>query len=939
MRRIVMSALVLATWTLMAESGTINAFGLTPARQEAIVARHKAVFTAPPKNTPSNSAVDAPLLGNGDTLVAFAGGPAKLQFYINKNDLWIMNRERRSHPAPLARLDLDLPDLQGASYKVEQDLLRAVTTGNFAKDGKTLTVETAVAATENLLWATLSAEGGAITGRATLFLPAQDVAETTAAKPEDAAGVQAVERRFEEGVMTPAGAACAMRVLGGNGEFTVTPGKPVIIIAAVCSRFDREDFRAAAVNRAAAFTGKDLLAVAASHESWWRDFWGKSFVEIPDKVLEQRYYLSHYVMASASRVLDFPPGLVGWVTTEIPSWYGDYHLNYNHVAPFYGLYAANHIEQADPCHGPILDAIGMGHDWSLTHCGIKDGILLPVGIGPKGSIAFAVLLDQKSNSAYSCVPLAFRWYATYDPDFARRAYPFIRDTARFWEKWLKLEPASPAEEKPSDGLCRPGNARYVIYKDAIEERSGEDVNSILSIGLVKQVMNLAIDMSTELGVDDDRRAKWADIRYRLSEYPACTVRDLPAQFWPKHMPQTDETLNLQIFRYTEKGMPWCEANTMGIQHIYPAGGVGLDSKPELLRRARNQVRVMHRWIDVNGMNSFYAAAARVGYDPTVILKEMRFMLGQLALPNGMIDGNPHGMEHQSIVPNAIQEMLLQSHEGVIRFFPCWPKEQNARFGTLRARGAFLVSAELKSGEVKYVKIHSEKGRDCTLVNPWPGKAIHVYRDGKKIETLNGERVVLKTGAGMTVILGPESVGFDALRGRIGVTGDSQRKMSPATPAGTTYYVDSLAGMIQPTGERRRHGARWNGSIARYSPLAMSSCSRRAAAGRASCGLRAPAAKAVRSVSIATARGHCQLLTWGQPPARRSSCRTRSTGRSAIWRSPAARPRLGITARHLVLGSGTGRVFRHIVVGDCHRLDTYSQPYSTWFPGVRWKLDR
>ena len=40
-----------------------------------------------------------------------------------------------------------------------------------------------------------------------------------------------------------------------------------------------------------------------------------------------------------------------------------------------------------------------------------------------------------------------------------------------------------------------------------------------------------------------------------------------------------------IFRYTEKGTPWWGSNTVGIQHIYPAGGIGLDSPPELLERA------------------------------------------------------------------------------------------------------------------------------------------------------------------------------------------------------------------------------------------------------------------------------------------------------------------------------------------------------------------
>lgn len=51
-----------------------------------------------------------------------------------------------------------------------------------------------------------------------------------------------------------------------------------------------------------------------------------------------------------------------------------------------------------------------------------------------------------------------------------------------------------------------------------------------------------------------------------------------------------------------------------------------------------------------------------------------------------------------------------------------------------------------------MKIQSEKGRDGTLVNPWPGKGIDVYRDDKKVDTLKGDRVVLKTQAGTTSVL-------------------------------------------------------------------------------------------------------------------------------------------------------------------------------------------
>jgi hypothetical protein len=102
----------------------------------------------------------------------------------------------------------------------------------------------------------------------------------------------------------------------------------------------------------------------------------------------------------------------------------------------------------------------------------------------------------------------------------------------------------------------------------------------------------------------------------------------------------------------------------------------------------------------------------------------------------------------------ITEMLLQSNGDAIRLFPCWPKDQNARFGTLRANGAFLVSAELNDGEVSGVAIVSEKGGDCAVVNPWPGKKIKVVHGDRTMETGEGERLLIKTKVGETVALHP-----------------------------------------------------------------------------------------------------------------------------------------------------------------------------------------
>ena len=91
---------------------------------------------------------------------------------------------------------------------------------------------------------------------------------------------------------------------------------------------------------------------------------------------------------------------------------------------------------------------------------------------------------------------------------------------------------------------------------------------------------------------------------------------------------------------------------------------------------------------------FFTAAVRVGYAPEIIWKEMRDMILNRGIPNGFLKENPHGIEQLNTIPDAIQEMMLQSCEGMIRIFPVWPRKKhpNAFFRNFRAWGGFEVSA-------------------------------------------------------------------------------------------------------------------------------------------------------------------------------------------------------------------------------------------------------
>jgi len=519
--------------------------------------------------------------------------------------------------------------------------------------------------------------------------------------------------------------AVATRVIGaavthedGVLRFDLTPNNSVYLATSILSDLDGEDCRTAAVQRLGSVTRATLATLGREQRQWWQRFWAESFVEIGDPLLEKFYYGSHYLMASCSRAGKVPPGLFGnWVTTDRPAWRGDFHLNYNHEAPFWGLYSSNHLEVAGSYEAPILDAMPTGRENAreLLDC---RGVYYPVGLGPWGMISAGIFMGQKSNAAYAATNMVMRWYHTYDLEYARQVYPYLVEVANFWEDYLKFE----------DG-------RYVIYNDAIHENhTPQDFNPLLSLGLVRMVFRAVIDVSTELGVDAQRHAKWRHVLQHLSEYPL------------------QERGGKTVFRYSERGQDWFGSNTLGIQHIWPAGQIGLDSQPKLLEISRDTITVLNRWTDYNGFPTFYTAAARVGYDPAVILKHLRIQCRRHSFPNLHIFHGGGGVEELSGVTSSINEMLLQGHEGVLRLFPVWPKETDARFGNLRARGAFLVSSELKDGRVQYVLIASEKGRDCTVVNPWPEKAVTLRRNGAKVETVSGQRFTFNTRKGERIEL-------------------------------------------------------------------------------------------------------------------------------------------------------------------------------------------
>ena len=695
--------------------------------------RHIFTIPHPAKDTPSATLPDGAFTGNGDTTLMLAGTPDRVRLYIGKADFWKADGrvyvEERGGLAPLGLAELLLPQMAYAEYRAEENLDEAtialhLKAGRFSAD-----LKATVCAEENTILIELE-HSFPMTSASLSLLPLEGCEAVTEGGREGDVSYRI--RGFDTPACRfPTWGICTLKTISR----TAADGKERIVWA-VCTgtNHDTAAWRSQTLERAAALDEGACERLLASHAAWWKGFWAKSGVSLPMDEPELYWYAGLYAVACCARNKKFPPGLWGaYSTADGMGWFGDYHLNYNYEAPFYALAASNHPELIECYAAPLNDFLPRARQYAREFLGVR-GAFFPVGIGPLGMETDErpdtkehghLFLGQKSNGAYAAVVPMLHWYATRDAEFARREYyDFLLAVADFWEDYLVFE----------DGA-------YQIYNDALNEvawyagpdvmpEGQDDKNPILSRGLVRMLFTLMIDLSEELGLNEERIPKW---RHILDHLPMADIMEYEGEPVLRGIDGSDVLRELTI------------------EYIYPIGQVGKATTPELYEAAKNTHRRLAIWDSHNRFCSYYPMAARLGYAPEEILAHLHEVVEKRALPNGMFRYGGGGLENSAAVPGLVNEMLMQSHEGILRLFPCWDRKLDASFHGLRADGAFLVDAELKDVEIR-AEIRSEKGRTLRLEKPGDGyravvngTAIPLDGEITDIETKPGDLVCVRRG--------------------------------------------------------------------------------------------------------------------------------------------------------------------------------------------------
>ena len=478
------------------------------------------------------------------------------------------------------------------------------------------------------------------------------------------------------------------------------------------------------------FTWDELAKIRAAHEAWWKEWWARSRVVIGDDELDCFYHGQVYLLGAGVRSGKFPPGLYGiWVTTDHPKWHNDFHMNYNYVGTYYGCFAANRCEVADAMPDPLIaylpQAIRNAKELlpGIDRCrgrlyknsrefldrrpdvanGIDDAALYPVALGPWGAAAERdAFLGQISDGAFQCAVMCTHWEYTLDRAYLRKVWPVLDKTANFFLEWCEKE-ATPD-----------GGYRYNVW-DSHWEGSGLEKNSAPALGSVKHLFETLVDVAPalrEMGIDvpDAKFAAWKDMHEHLAELPigVYTIDDKPVRML-SGVENPDGSANPS------------GRNALNLESVIPGEQFAFDVTPEFRALAVGAVdgniakSPKRVWTCCNQTPKLFAKAIRAGYSPQVIIDA--FKKHQLAImqKNFHIHDGVHGVEKIGAM-EFVQSMLIQCDHGCVKVFPNWTGA-DAKFENLRAKGCFLVSAEMKDGKVVRVSVKSEKGGRFRLVDP------------------------------------------------------------------------------------------------------------------------------------------------------------------------------------------------------------------------------
>lgn len=493
-------------------------------------------------------------------------------------------------------------------------------------------------------------------------------------------------------------------------------GSGVVGAWSIATSNEGADPLALARARANAALAANEATLLARHAAWWADYWAQSQIDVPDALIARHHALDMYKFGAAARAGAPPISLQGPWTVDngrLPPWKGDYHHDLNTQMSYWPALAAGHVD----AHAAFLDWLIETRDacraWTRQFFEV-DGLNVPMT---------ADLLNrqiggwrQYTHSLASGAWLAHHFYQhwryTFDQSFlADKAYPYVAEVCTF------IDAISHARDEHGHRSVALSSSPE-IHNNAPEAWFDRFTN--YDLAMFRHALTIAADMAETLGLAEADR--WRRV---CAELPPLAISEdgvlaiAPGEVLAashRHFSHLAAIFPLGDIDPAENSadMAIARASIAQLDNLGSGMWMGYSFAWLACLKARigdgaGASRALHGYIDGFLLpNSFHANGdfANKGYSNAVF---RAFTL----------EGNFGAAQ-------AVHEMLLQSHGGIIRLFPAIPDDwSDTGFTGLLAEGAIRVSAKRSKGRLIDVLLESPVSQDCTLALGFAGLPFRV----------------------------------------------------------------------------------------------------------------------------------------------------------------------------------------------------------------------
>ncbi|MFB6636754.1 glycoside hydrolase family 95-like protein [Streptomyces chartreusis] len=445
-------------------------------------------------------------------------------------------------------------------------------------------------------------------------------------------------------------------------------------------------------------------ALAVSHRAWWRAYYRKSFLSLPDARMQRFYWIQLYKTASAAR-RDAPVMATSGPWLEPTPWPNTW-WNLNAQLEYWLIHGSNHLELdaitrslsefrdnlAAETPAPYrADSLGIPR---TTDPRLVNGAADPLtgyGVGIPGQNPPT---PEVGNLIWALHNVWLSYRHTMDESILRDVlFPLLRKAVAYYLHFLEPGPDGklhlPATFSPEYG----GDSRDCNY----------------DLMLLTWGCRTLLDSAELLGIEDESAARWREVLARRTPYPTdangfMIGADIPFAKSHRHY-----------------------SHLLAVYPLYELTGRTADERA-LIERS------LAHWVGFEGALQGYTFTGAASMSALLgkgedALRYLGELMNRFVQPNTMYKESGPVIETPLSAAQSLHDMVCQSWGGTIRVFPALPDVwADVTVHDFRTQGAFLLSAVRAGGVTRWVRLTSEAGAPCVVRHGIAGPV--EVRDGR-----------------------------------------------------------------------------------------------------------------------------------------------------------------------------------------------------------------